>query len=91
MDDTLVVKVDEPFENLGDVNRNEVLGELAKALADVVKRAVLAVSSKNVLRVSCSGLKGKRGSQNRLEDDVETFTGLDVALVFHNIRMLGNI
>jgi hypothetical protein len=36
MNDTLVVKVNEPFKHLGYVHRHEVLRELAKTLEDVV-------------------------------------------------------
>jgi hypothetical protein len=47
VDDTLIVKVHEAFENLGDVHRNEALGELAEALGDVVEGAILAESNEN--------------------------------------------
>lgn len=43
----MVVKVHKPFENLGNVNSNEVLGEFAKPLADIVEGAVLAVSGRS--------------------------------------------
>ena len=45
VDDALVVEVYEAVEDLRDVDRDEVLGELAEALADVVQRAVLAESA----------------------------------------------
>ena len=42
MDDTLIMEVDESFQDLRDVDRDEVLRELAESLADVVQRPVLA-------------------------------------------------
>lgn len=44
MDNTLVVEVDEPFEDLGDVHSYEVFRELAESLGDIVERAVLTES-----------------------------------------------
>ena len=43
--DTLVMEVHEPFEDLRDVHPDKRLRELAKLLADVVERAVLAKSA----------------------------------------------
>lgn len=43
MDYTLIVEIYKPFKDLGDINANEVLWEFAKALANIVKRPVLAV------------------------------------------------
>ena len=37
MDDTLVMEVDESFQDLRDVDRDEVLWELSEPLADVVE------------------------------------------------------
>ena len=42
VDHTLVMEVHEPFEDLRDVHPDKRLRELAKLLADVVERAVLA-------------------------------------------------
>jgi hypothetical protein len=41
MDDTLVVEVDQSFENLGDVDSNEVLRKFSEPFADTMKGAVL--------------------------------------------------
>ena len=42
VDDTLVVEVDETFEDLGDVNCDQVFGKLAEALENSMERAVFA-------------------------------------------------
>ena len=55
MDNTLVVKVHKSFENLGDVNCNEALGEFAKPLADIVEGAILAVSIRVVIGQLAAG------------------------------------
>ena len=48
MDDALVVQIHKPDEHLGDVHRDERLGKLAEALADMRQRPVLAVLEDNV-------------------------------------------
>jgi hypothetical protein len=40
---TLVMQINKPVQNLRDVDRDETLRELAKAFADIVQRAILAI------------------------------------------------
>lgn len=42
MDDTLVVEVNQTLENLRDVHCDQVLGELAKFLDDIMEGTILA-------------------------------------------------
>lgn len=46
MDDTLVVQIHEPFQDLRDVYTDQCFGELPELLANVVERAILAESTR---------------------------------------------
>jgi hypothetical protein len=43
MYDTLIMQINKPMQNLRNIDRDETLRELAKALADIVQRAILAI------------------------------------------------
>ena len=45
MDDTLIVQVLQPLQDLGHVHADQVLGELAVGFADGMQRAILAIST----------------------------------------------
>jgi hypothetical protein len=48
MNDTLFMQVDEPLQDLIDVQRDEIFGEFSKILANAMQRTVFTVSPASV-------------------------------------------
>lgn len=48
MNDTLVVEINETFEDLGNVHAHEVFWEFAESLANIMKGSILAILQDNV-------------------------------------------
>jgi hypothetical protein len=40
---TLIMQINKPIQNLRNIDRDETLGELAKAFTDIVQGAILAI------------------------------------------------